>query len=96
LSTELEEKEQLDHVKEHFEKYINFKVYTQFFRTFCVNKFTEEDYMLRANFNSFSKGITYWYGGRQNPTLARLLFTSLTKKTSKLSLSQFIYFLREL
>lgn len=70
LSQEVDEREQLDMCREYFGKYINFKVFTQFFRTFCVNKYADHDFLLRASAHSFAKGITYWYGGRPNPLLS--------------------------
>ena len=48
-----EEKE----VRENFKRYLNFDLYEQFFRGFCRNPYVEYSYSLRADYQSFSKGL---------------------------------------
>ena len=52
---------------------MNFQIYESFFKTFCKNKNSMSDYKLRADFNSFNEGITYWYG-RENEPLAKIMY----------------------
>ena len=83
--------------KKNFSK-LNFKCYEMFFRTFCVNKQAEGDYLLRANKDSFRKGLQYWYNGRDNAAVAQLLFSYLGKQKVNhiIKFSEFIYFIQEL
>ena len=93
----LKEIQELDTCKKNFSK-LNFKRLETFFRTFCVNKKAEGDYLLRANRESFRKGIQYWYNGRDNPAVAQLLYSYLGKQKVNhlIKFSEFIYFIQEL
>lgn len=96
-ATSMQEIEELDTCKKNFVR-LNFKRLEMFFRTFCVNKKAEADYLLRANKDSFRKGIQYWYNGKDNPAVANLLFSYLGKQKVNhlITFSEFIYFVHEL
>ena len=57
-----------------------------------------QDYQLRADLASLNRGLKYWYAGRSNPLLAKLLFDyfSKGKENHLITFSQFMYFLRDL
>ncbi len=95
---QLKEIEEINIVRGNFQHYINFAVYECFFRTFCFNKFVETDYSLRADQQSFQKGIQYWYNGKKNKAFADIVFYYLSKgKLNHLiTFSEFIYFIREI
>ena len=74
----------------------NFHIYEAFFRTFCINKFVEFDYHLRADSKSFAKGIKYWYGGQENPAMAYFIYEFLSKGQFNhvITFSEFLRFCR--
>lgn len=65
--------------KMNYEGQINFDIYEQFFRFFCVNKYVDSIYMLMSTRDSFRRGITYWYGGQDNQPLADFIFNYIGK-----------------
>lgn len=57
-----------------------------------------QDYQLRADLQSLNRGLKYWYAGRSNPLLAKLLYDYFGKgkENHLITFSQFMYFLRDL
>jgi Ca2+-binding EF-hand superfamily protein len=70
--------------------------YEAFFRKFCKDEYIEFDYMLRANLQSFNKGLTYYFGGRENKALCCFIYDSISKsKTNhEITFSEFLNFAR--
>ena len=94
------ETSEMQEIKEciaNFGHKMNVEIYQQFFRSFCRNKDAAADYMLRADFKSFSQGIEFWYG-RPNEALSKLLYNyfGFGKVNHTITFSQFIIFIREL
>ena len=63
----------------NFNRYINFEIYESMFRTFCKKPVADHDYLMRANYESFSEGIKFWYNGIENKALADIIYNSLGK-----------------
>lgn len=80
--------------KMNYQGQINFDIYEQFFRFFCVNKYVDSIYMLMSSRDSFRRGITYWYGGQNNQPLADIIFNYIGKGKLNhiITFSEFISF----
>ena len=57
-----------------------------------------KDYLLRANYQSWSAGIKFIFGGHSNEVLSRLTFNYLGggQLNYLITMSDFIYFIRDL
>jgi len=94
-----EERRQLRFCRSHYGRDLCFPAYESFFRTFCRNsRWTAYDFALRADFESFRKGITRWYGNRENLPLTELLYNFFGKgKVNHLvTFSEFLGLVRDL
>ena len=77
----------------------NFEAYENFFRTLCTSETKEaEPFELLATQESMDRGLSQWYGGKQNGQMARMVFEYLSKwKTAAdVKFSEFLLFVREL
>ena len=84
--------------KMNYQGQINFDIYEQFFRFFCVNKYVDNIYMLMSTRASFRRGIRYWYGGRDNQPLADIIFNYIGRGIVNhvITLSEFVSFTLDL
>ena len=77
---------------------LNFRVYEQFFRLFCVNPNSGNDFLLRASKDSLAKGICKLYDGLPNESLCTLLYNFFGKGTVNhlITFSEFVRFINDL
>lgn len=70
--------------------------YEAFFRKMCKDEYIEMDYMLRANLQSLNRGITYFFGGRENKALSCFIYDTISKGKGnhEITFSEFLNFVR--
>jgi hypothetical protein len=95
---EQQERQDITDHRANLRRYINFEIYEALFRTFCRNPNIEHDCLLRADFESFNKGITFWYNKKENLPLANLIYNYFGKGRLNhlVTFSEFIVFIREI
>ena len=81
---------------------MDFLVYTRFFRFFARKpdhpRKEIADFNLVADLASFSEGVAWCYGGRENPALSKLLynFFSMGTRNHLITLSELVKFVVKL
>jgi hypothetical protein len=69
-------------LKEKYLPGVLFKTYEAFFKHFCYNRDTVSmDFLLKADLKSINEGVKWLYGGKENPGMAKLLYSWFSRGT---------------